>query len=427
MKKTISLLIIIFIFSSDVYSQNSETFYFLNKQYVNKEYFKFRNGYTSAKDNLNDFERLYLGAFGDAISGSAGNSNNRIKNLFSSYSDILSDSMKFELLKSKADNLILLNNYKEAFMTLKELVSSYESLLGKEEFEDYLDTKNMMEILQDSPPMIIVKKDESEISISKDIAGLINMPVNISGNKFDFIFDTGANFSVITESNAKKVNMKLSEKTFKVGTATGIKVDAWVGISGQINIGNCVLDKIAFIVLPDEALSFGGGIYKIQGIIGIPVAIALSEITLKDYKEMFIPAKPDTIPGNYNMCFSGLLPIINLERGIDSLAFIFDSGAQMTMLFVPYYNKYKKEIDDNYKPEKFKIGGAGGDVEVTGFIIDFVKLKSDSYSVSLGDVRLISEKIKDTHLYFFGNLGQDFFKKSKNIKLNFRNPSIVIN
>jgi predicted aspartyl protease len=393
---------------------------------MNKGFFKFRNGYASAKDNLNDFERLYLGAFSDAISGNAGNSNDRIKNLFSSYSDALTDSMKFELLKSKADNLILMNNYKEAFVTLKELLSNYESIMSKEEFGDYRDTENMMEILQDSPPMNIVKKEESNISISKDLAGLINLPVNISGNQLDFVFDTGANFSVITKSNAIKVNMKLSEKTFKVGTATGIKVDSWVGISGQINIGNCVLDKVAFIVLPDEALSFAGGFYKIQGIIGIPVAIALSEITLKDFKEMIIPAKPDTLPGNYNICFFGLLPVVNLERGIDSLAFIFDSGAQATMLYVPYYNKYKNEIDDNYKPEKFHIGGAGGDTAVIGYKIDTVKLKSESYSVSLSDVRLISEKIKDTHLYFFGNLGQDFFKKSKNIKINFRNPSMVV-
>ncbi len=48
--------------------------------------------------------------------------------------------------------------------------------------------------------------------IKRDMAGLINIPVSISDTTEQFVFDTGANISVITESNAKRKAALYREK-----------------------------------------------------------------------------------------------------------------------------------------------------------------------------------------------------------------------
>ena len=79
-----------------------------------------------------------------------------------------------------------------------------------------------------------------------------------------------------------------------------------------------------------------------------------------------------------NLSFDGFTPLVETVLNSDTLVFVFDTGAKMTMINHPYYEMKKEEIDKNYKQEDIKIGGAGGEIIVKGFKLDNVIFKVSS-------------------------------------------------
>ena len=237
--------------------------------------------------------------------------------------------------------------------------------------------------------------------MTKDWIGLWNIPVTVSDSTYDFIFDTGANISTITKSYAKKLGFKILETEFEVGTATNIKVKSGLAIAEKISLGNITFHNVVFLVLPDEALSFPQVNYYINGVVGFPMIEAMEEIHITKDHELIVPLKPET-KNIQNLAFDGLTPIILTVHKNDSLSFAFDTGAMTTHLYLSYYNKYKNEIDSNYEMRTIIIGGAGGSIDVKGFILNDVIFSIGNTKANLDKVRLIAEEIKDKDNYFYG-------------------------
>jgi predicted aspartyl protease len=398
-------------------SQENPDFRFLNNLYSKCEYFKFYNGFISNKDKFNEFEKLYLSALSTGKFNNPPESVRAIENLFSSYVDKLTDSMKLELYKAKYVSLSALYRYGEALEANREIINNFAGLLSSGELEDLKDNADFFETIKYAPPMKLEQKQESKIKIFKDLAGLINVPVIISGVEKNFVFDSGANFSVITESLAQKIGLKTEVKKFKLNTSTGIKIDASAAVSGDFRIGDCILKNVILLILPDEALTFGP-FYKIEGIIGIPVMMALGELQIKNSDEMIISTEP-TVSGNPNFSFSEYSPVMNVINENDSLVFLYDSGAQTTSLYSLYYKSHKKEIDSKYKPAKITFGGAGSMVTKDGYNLKNITLKSENYSITIPEISVLIEKIDDSEAMFYGKIGQNFFKNAIQITINY--------
>ena len=70
------------------------------------------------------------------------------------------------------------------------------------------------------------------------------------------------------------------------------------------------------------------------------------------------------------------------------------------------------------------IGGAGGSIDVKGFILDDVILSIGNTKATLDKVRLIAEEIKDKDNYFYGNIGQDVINQFDEMVINFESMYI---
>ncbi len=70
--------------------------------------------------------------------------------------------------------------------------------------------------LQNVPPQNHGHQQRDRIAYRRDLAGLINIPVSFADSTYYFVFDTGANLSVITESYARKSNLRMLNVKFKV-------------------------------------------------------------------------------------------------------------------------------------------------------------------------------------------------------------------
>lgn len=416
--KLISVFIFFF-FSATLFSQtNEELLHKLNSLYNTKQYFRLKteidNNNTQEKTHQEYFNSLLYCVFNQPIE-----SNILIDKLFSEDTDKLSDSMSVELLKCRLINNVNMFQYEEAQKTTDMILSKYKNLIKPKELEDYENSSLIWKAASGLNPQILKANGDTKIHTKKDLAGLINVKVNINKLEEDFIFDTGANFSTVSKTFANKLKLKFLAGKIDVGTSTDKKVKSEIAYADSLRMGNLIFTNVVFLVLPDEALTFAGGIYVINGIIGFPVIKEMKEISISE-NEIFIPMFSNK--SSYkNMSLDGFLPLIETIVNSDTLIFSFDTGAKKTIMYYPYYEKYKIQIDSTYESQDIKIGGAGGDIVVKGFKLNKMKFQIASVNASMDNISLLSTHIKDNDDFLYGNLGGDFMNKYKKMKINFEN------
>ncbi|MFC2093433.1 retropepsin-like aspartic protease [Bacteroidota bacterium] len=415
--------VICFGFSTHHQFQDDDINNNLKRLYEQRDYFKLKNLLIVSEDKIEKWQYLYFKALVANAFNKHEESNKTIEDIFKNYSKQINDTITSKLLEVRLVNSINLFQFKDATETSKILLKDYKPFLDTNDLEDYINELNIWNALTDVPTQTISKNQDTKIQMTKDWVGLWNIPVTVSDSTYDFIFDTGANISTITKSYAKKLGFKILEAEFEVGTATDIKVKSGLAIADEISLGNITYHNVVFLVLPDEALSFPQVNYYINGIIGFPMIEAMEEIHITKEHELLVPLKPET-KNIQNLVFDGLMPVVLGIHKKDSLAFAFDTGAMTTHLYLSYYNKYKKEIDSNYEMRTITIGGAGGSIDVKGFILDDVALSIGNTITNLDKVRLIAEKIKDKDNYYYGNIGQDVIDQFDEMVINFESMYI---
>jgi predicted aspartyl protease len=395
---------------------NAQNFSDYYRYYSEKDYFRLKTNFE--KTVLREkWENDLLKGLVLSIFGRHSEANLIFTDILAYHKESVPDSLLAELYKHKAVNHAGLYEYKNALTASTVLRDKLYRFLDDEEKEDLPDEIALWEALKNEPVQKTHLTGGMEVQMKKDIAGLWNIPVTIGDTTLDFVFDTGANVSVLTESTALKLGIKITGSGIKVGTATDIKVDSKAGICKGMQIGKIVINNVALLILPDEALTFGP-FYKITGIIGIPVIKALNEITINKDNVLTISNTPvNNIYSNF--CFEGFTPVIQMIHNSDSLSFIFDSGAMKTMLYKPYYDLYKTDIENNYQLTEIVIGGAGGNRKVKGYHLKSISLASGNATAELIKTSLIIENIKKRNSYFYGNLGQDFITQFSELVLNY--------
>jgi predicted aspartyl protease len=386
--------------------------------YQNEEYFKLIDRLETEKANLEQWQYSFFEAVIQNKLNKPRESNKNINTLLENFKYNLHDSLKLELYECKLINHVHLFEYNLALETSKIILSKYKSLLDSSETDEMQNSELIWNAAKDMKPQTSEIKGDSRIKIEKDLAGLVNIPVKSNNIESEFIFDTGANISTISESYAKKMNFKMLPGKIQVGTATDKKVETGLAYAETFEIGNMVFHNVLFLVVADEYLTFAGGLYVINGIIGFPVIKEMKEIQMSS-DELYIPA----VPGNKkyrNLAVEGFTPLVNIVYGKDSLIFSFDSGARTTALYCPFFNKYKEKISSKYELDEIELDGAGGKMKYKGYVIDKVKLNVAGRESTIEDIKLLAEEFKDDDKKFrYGNLGRDFINSFRTMVLNF--------
>ncbi|MEO8665462.1 MAG: retropepsin-like aspartic protease [Ignavibacteria bacterium] len=414
--KIIFTLLLSFI-SAITFGQDKDIPQTLNKLYNGKQFFKLRSELDKEISMIDEIQKEYFQSLVFSIFNRPAESNTLIDKLLNNNKGSLTDSMIVELYKSKLVNSVNLFLYDDALKTTEIILSQYKYLIEKEHFEDFENTNQIWKASAGLSPQTVTITGDTKLTVKKDMAGLTNVKVSINGNEEEFVFDTGANFSTITNTFAKKLGLKFLKGSLDVGTTTDMKVKSDLAYADSLSIGKMNFRNVLFLVFPDEALSFGNGVYVINGVIGFPVIKEMKEISLSE-NEIFIPLIRDK-SSNRNLALDGFLPLIETIVNDDTLVFSFDTGAKATMMYQPYYEANKSDIESKYEIGDIRIGGAGGEVTLKGFKLNDMNFKIGSGNAVLNDVVLLSTQIKDDDEYLYGNLGGDFINKFKKMIIDF--------
>ena len=244
------------------------------------------------------------------------------------------------------------------------------------------------------------------------------IPVKLGGIDDEFIFDTGANISTISESSAVKLGCRIFESDVEVGTSTDIKLKTKLAVSDSVYVGEILFKNVIFLVVPDSQMNFPSINYEIHGIVGYPVISQMGEVRMRKDGTIFVPVSPQDLKLN-NVFMEGLNPVVQFISNAYTLLLTLDTGAKTSELSCKYYNNHKAYVEQNGKLQTSQRGGGGGFVESEEYVISNFEYKIGTKSNVLSTISVLTTElnfIKD----FDGNLGQDVFVQFDEMIMNFK-------
>lgn len=418
----IKSLLMLFAFAGVSFAGEPEFHAKLDSLSRNHLYFSLDRELTRSGSGLDELSVLYFRSIADCAFNKPEESNSSIRKLFELHRTTLTDSMAAKLFECMITNSVRLFDYVTAQRATDSAVAIGRKVYDKESVNEIENSGIIWKAAGDVLPQTVTSAGLTKLKTTKDIAGLTNIPVKVNGNSESLIFDTGANFSTMSESIAKKFGLTFLEGSVKVGTATDKKVDSRIAYAGKLEIGNMTFTNVLFLVLPDEALSFGGGIYVIKAIIGLPVIMQMGEIHLTK-GELSVPEKSGITPVR-NLALHDFTPVVEGIVNTDTLMLSFDTGAKGTTLYYRYFELHKSDIERKYEPEEITFAGAGGEMKVSGYRINGIEFRIGGSEAVLNDISVFTESVKTNDEWTFGNLGNDLFGSFKTMIIDFTNMSL---
>ena len=224
-----------------------------------------------------------------------------------------------------------------------------------------------VEALVGVPPTRLMSGGAGRAPIVRDLAGLMRADIKVGAESVAAILDTGANFSTINETSARRLGLRMLESTVSVGSSSRDAVASRLGVAEKLSFAGSDFSNVVFIVLPDADLSFANGAYTIDAILGMPVFLEMKriEIAKVDGREVFAfgdeAAEVEAL--ERNILFNAMSPMAQLSIDVAGkpvrLSMLLDSGAQRTS-FEGAFVQDAAALLDGAETVSSTRGGAGG-------------------------------------------------------------------
>lgn len=396
----------------------------------NGEFFQFREEFESRLINnhgtpdVETPENRYFFAWDYFLFNNSKLSNTYIESFLNAKGFEPGDSLTAEVLQMHFQNDIRLFNYKSADSICTILLFRYPSVLGPSTLEDIRNTGKITAGLVNIAPQTIEQKDDLSIIYKRDLVDLIRIPVTMNCKTEDFIFDTGANFSTINQTEADRMGVEILNVEFSVTTSSRSALKSKLGVARNMEIGNVTFRNVVFIILPDKALKFAGGLYKIKGIIGLPVIAQLKHIEItKDHIKS--TAHYSGEHHDINLGLEGNTPFVSVTFFGVAHNYIFDTGAAASALGNRFNDAYKDSLT-TAEDGSARIGGAGGVQKIKTRKAKNVHYSLGKKSGVLKSLSIQMSGITDALGNYYGIVGQDIFMPWEVMTIDFEKMYVEV-
>jgi len=316
----------------------------------------------------------------------------------------------FEAHKRLANADLAHGRYREALAHLNAAVTI------KPDDSDSRNVLPLLTALAEFPDQRLVRRHHATLELHED-----GLPFSVHGVSATYWFDTGANFSIMSESEAKRFGLKVRSVATKVGVSTGARVDLRVAVANQLAFGPIVLENVAFLVFPDDQPPFKDSSAGSRGLIGIPVLLAFERFVWGSDKKFEIGSpQVNARTLRPNLCFDGNTPVTQIQFDNRNLTFVLDTGATNTDLFPPFAAAFPELLRSSHKTDSYKTEGVGSSKQMNAAILDSVSLVVGGYPVVLKPANILLTPTTETSNFFQGNLGIDLLQQAHEVTFDFR-------
>jgi hypothetical protein len=301
--------------------------------------------------------------------------------------------------------LVRLGRYGDSARALEEAIR----LTPPEDVDraDNENTRALYESLADVAPQTIEFREEAPVQAKLNPVGSWDVPVEVNGHTGQWIFDTGANLSTVSESEAAEMGLALREASTYVKGSTGKKNQLRLAVAGDLRFGNAHLRNVIFLVLPEQALYIGPLKYQIRGILGLPVLRALGCVSISAKGAVHTETQCDTADREPNLFFDGWDLIVEARHRDRRLQMSLDTGANTTSLNPSSRDALMPSEIASLKSKREKTAGAGGTASRKTEVIPTLSLQILGHTAELTQVSLVGQQPVGDKSYRDGTFGMD--------------------
>jgi tetratricopeptide (TPR) repeat protein len=326
-----------------------------------------------------------------------------------------SDEMARNAHHDLADALTRLGRYGEAAAEFDQTLRLMSP--SDPERKELINSRATFTALKDVSPQTIEFAAEVPLTARPSKIGLLSVPVEANGRRAEWMLDTGAFFSTVTESEAKRVGLTLLDFGGSGSSGhTGNEVPIRLAVAMELRIGAAHLRNIVFAVVPDSALNFGPD-GRLTGIVGLPAIRALGSIAISANGAVRIHSESTRPRGEPNVFFDGLTPIAEVHHAGRAMPMTLDTGGTTTYLYSAFREALTAEERAKLSQQNRRFGGVNGSIKTKIELVPQLELELPGKTVALRRVALRSD-INHTPSYSDGLLGIDALKGGFSIDFN---------
>lgn len=258
-------------------------------------------------------------------------------------------------------------------------------------------------------------------------AGNLFVPVMVNRQAANYIVDTGANFSLISEGEARRLGLAIREAPGSHATdAAGTRVPFRVALAERLSIGAFELRNVTFLVASDEQLPFVDLPPGSRGVIGIPVLLALEAIRWHaDGRFEVGDPGPRGARREANLCFDGANPQVNAQYQGRPIRLFLDLGATTTRLLPAFARDFPEAIR-GARTGPSTIRGVGGSTKVDAAFLQNVTLHAGGRDLTLPSTEALLNDLPGhggrSHVW----AGLDLFTSARAVTVDFRSMRLTV-
>lgn len=255
------------------------------------------------------------------------------------------------------------------------------------------------------------------IQARRNELGLWMVPVEVNSQRREWILDTGASLSTITESEARRLGLAIREAQGYATGSTQARNAARLAIVGEMRLGFARLRNVPVLVLADAVLLMSK--HQIHGILGLPVMQALGCVDLSAKGALTLDCGAKPRQGRPNFFFDGVAPIVQVLHAGHTLQMFLDTGMNATVLYPSVRDALEKwEHYQLTSPGTAAFAGGGGSVQIQASTVPWIQLEIQGRTLYLQGIKLLSQAVGGSAGVRDGVLGIDAFPGG--FRLDFR-------
>lgn len=313
--------------------------------------------------------------------------------------------LKRKAYEEMASALVRMGRYGDAAAAMAEALR-----LTPADDPDRADSEHNRELYQslaDVAPETVEFGADVATQASRNPIGSWDVPVEVNGQAGEWIFDTGANLTTVSESEAARMGLAPRDSGTYVKGSTEKKNPLRLAVARDLRFGSALLSNVVLLVLPDEALYIAPLKYQIRGILGLPVLRALGCVGISAIGEVRIERKETGAVGEPNLFLDALYPIVEARHGGQRLEMFLDTGANASFGYPSLRETLMPVEIARLKRKRDKTGAVGGTVSRKTEVAPTLRLEILGRSVELTNFSLLLKQLTGDSSYRDGVLGMD--------------------
>ena len=204
---------------------------------------------------------------------------------------------------------------------------------GETSRADHENVHRLLTTLKDVAQQTVEFGPPARVQARRNPLGLWEVPVEVNSQRGEWIFDTGANYSTVSESEARRLGLTIREVSGSVADFVGTEHPTRLAVAGELRFGTARFRNVVFLVMADQLLYISPAQYQMRGILGLPVMRAMESVDFSaDGAITFGRGTPEArVPAN--LFFDRLNAVVQVGHSGHNVQMMLDTGAVTTVLY----------------------------------------------------------------------------------------------